>query len=41
MLFRSDHTNVIGVSLPLLRELVGELGHAWPDLWTDPGDATR
>ena len=36
-----DHTNVIGVSLPLLRELVGELGHAWPDLWTDPGDATR
>ncbi len=29
-----DHTNVIGVSLPLLRELVGELGHAWPDLWS-------
>ena len=29
-----DHHNVIGVSLPLLRELVHELGHAWPDLWT-------
>lgn len=28
-----DHHNVIGVSLPLLRELVVELGHAWPDLW--------
>ncbi|CAM3802299.1 Maf family protein [Nocardioides zeicaulis] len=36
-----DHTNVIGVSLPLLRALVGELGHAWPDLWTDPGAVTR
>ncbi|MCY7401281.1 MAG: Maf-like protein [Nocardioides sp.] len=29
-----DHHNVIGVSLPLLRELVLELGHAWVDLWT-------
>ena len=29
-----DHHNVIGVSLPLLRELVLELGHAWADLWT-------
>jgi septum formation protein len=28
-----DHHNVVGVSLPLLRELVIELGHAWPDLW--------
>ncbi len=28
-----DHHNVVGVSLPLLRELVGELGHGWPDLW--------
>ena len=24
-----DHHNVVGVSLPLLRELVAELGHAW------------
>lgn len=28
-----DHHNVVGVSLPLVRELVLELGHAWPDLW--------
>jgi septum formation protein len=28
-----DHHNVVGVSLPLLRELVLELGHAWPELW--------
>ena len=30
-----DHHNVVGVSLPLLRELVLELGHAWPDLWSE------
>jgi len=29
-----DHHNVVGVSLPLLRELVMELGRAWPDLWS-------
>jgi len=29
-----DHHNVVGLSLPLLRELVGELGHSWPELWT-------
>ena len=28
-----DHHNVVGVSLPLLRDLVGELGHTWTDLW--------
>ena len=28
------HHNVVGLSLPLLRELVIELGHAWPDLWS-------
>lgn len=28
-----DHHNVVGVSLPLLRDLVLELGHAWTDLW--------
>ena len=28
-----DHHNVVGVSLPLLRELVLELGHGWSDLW--------
>ena len=29
-----DHHNVVGVSLPLLRELVVELGHTWTELWT-------
>lgn len=29
-----DHHNVVGVSLPLLRDLVLELGHGWPELWT-------
>jgi septum formation protein len=28
-----DHHNVVGVSLPLLRDLVAELGHSWTDLW--------
>ena len=29
-----DHHNVVGVSLPLVRELVAELGHTWTSLWT-------
>ncbi len=28
-----DHHNVVGLSLPLLRELVGDLGIAWTSLW--------
>ncbi len=28
-----DHHNVVGLSLPLLRELLARLGHAWTDLW--------
>lgn len=28
-----DHHNVVGVSLPLLRDLLAELGHSWTDLW--------
>ena len=28
-----DHHNVVGVSLPLLRELLAELGRSWTDLW--------
>jgi septum formation protein len=28
-----DHHNVVGLSLPLLRELLAELGHRWVDLW--------
>ncbi len=34
-----DPSNVVGVSLPLVRELVGELGVAWHDL-RDPSRAT-
>ncbi|PUA81923.1 Maf family protein [Nocardioides currus] len=29
-----DHHNVVGVSLPLLRDLVAELGHEWTELWS-------
>lgn len=29
-----DHHNVVGLSLPLLRELVAELGYAWTNLWS-------
>ena len=32
-----DHHNVVGVSLPLVRELVAELGRSWVDLWTTRG----
>ena len=28
-----DYHNVVGVSLPLLREMLSELGHSWPGLW--------
>ena len=28
-----DHHNVVGLSLPLLRELVSDLGISWPTLW--------
>jgi nucleoside triphosphate pyrophosphatase len=28
-----DHHNVVGVSLPLVRDLLAELGHAWTDFW--------
>ncbi len=31
-----DHHNVVGLSLPLLRDLVGDLGIAWTDLWSRP-----
>ena len=29
-----DHHNVVGLSLPVLRHLVHQLGHAWPELWS-------
>ncbi|MFT4083034.1 MAG: Maf family protein [Nocardioides sp.] len=28
-----DHHNVVGVSLPLLRLLLADLGHSWPSFW--------
>ena len=28
-----DHHNVVGISLPVLRTMLGELGVAWPRLW--------
>jgi septum formation protein len=28
-----DHHTVVGISLPLLRDLVGDLGVRWTDLW--------
>lgn len=28
-----NFTNVVGLSIPLLRELVAELGYAWTDFW--------
>jgi len=32
-----DHHNVVGISLPLLRTLLAELGVAWPSLWSRAG----
>ena len=29
-----DYHNVVGVSLPLVRDLAAELGHSWTDLWS-------
>jgi septum formation protein len=35
-----DHHNVVGLSLPLLRDLLAELGHSWTGLWhRDPSAA--
>jgi septum formation protein len=28
-----DHHNVVGVSLPLVRDLAAELGRSWTDWW--------
>lgn len=33
-----DHGNVLGLSLPLLRRLLGELGHRVTDLWAGRGE---
>jgi septum formation protein len=29
-----DHHTVVGLSLPLLRDLLGEVGVSWPSLWS-------
>lgn len=31
-----DHHNVVGLSLPLLRRMLADVGIAWPDLWQAP-----
>ena len=31
-----DHHNVVGISLPVLREMLAELGGRWTDLWQPP-----
>ena len=36
-----DHHNVVGVSLPLVRRLVAELGRSWTDLWRAPSSTGR
>ena len=28
-----DYHNVVGISLPLLRTMLAELGISWPELW--------
>jgi septum formation protein len=32
-----DHHNVVGLSLPLLRTMLSELGIWWPSLWAAGG----
>jgi septum formation protein len=34
-----DHHNVIGLSLPLLRTMLNELGIWWPSLWRSTRDS--
>lgn len=36
-----DPHSVVGVSLPVLREMVRELGHQWTDLWNRPPGPAR
>lgn len=33
-----DHHAVVGISLPMLRDLVGDLGVRWTDLWSAQSD---
>jgi septum formation protein len=34
-----DHHTVVGISLPLLRELLASVGVPWVSLWTGPATA--
>ena len=34
-----DHHNVVGLSLPLLRTILNELGISWPSLWRRASDS--
>src|SRR5215207_3754376 len=34
-----NHHNVVGLSLPLLRSMLNELGISWPSLWRSPLDS--
>ena len=34
-----DHHTVVGISLPLLRDLLASVGVPWVSLWTDPATA--
>lgn len=34
---RGDHHAVVGLSLPLLRRMLGDLGYFWPSLWRGAG----
>jgi septum formation protein len=36
-----DHHNVVGLSLPLLRTILNDLGISWPSLWRDRPPAVR
>jgi septum formation protein len=31
-----DHHNVVGISLPVVRDLVARLGWTWPEVWAQP-----
>ena len=34
-----DHHNVVGLSLPLLRDLLAELDQSWTSLWSRPSES--
>lgn len=36
-----DPHNVVGISLPLLRSLLGQLGYTWTDLWSGTSRSRR